>query len=130
MSHIVKGSVTVAYINEELLLKALNGLGVVTQHDQLYRVGVGFTTERYDYVLTSSHDNNRRIGYRLIDGIWEQYQENYGTYGEWTQKVSAKIQDRYIAFHYESQLKNEGFNVTITEMKDGTLELEAEEAAW
>ncbi|CSD47712.1 hypothetical protein [Escherichia coli] len=40
------------------------------------------------------------------------------------------MQDRYIAFHYEQQLKEEGFSVTVKQHHDGTLELEAEEAVW
>lgn len=130
MSHIVKGKVAVAYVNEQHLLKALNGLGILTQHDKLYRVGAGYTSERYDYVLASEHDSTRRIGFNLVRGVWEQFEENFGTYGQWTREISTKIQDRYLAIHYEAELKNEGFTVTVTQKQDGTLELVAEEAAW
>jgi len=130
MSHIVKGNVSVAYVNKENLIKAMAGLGRVFEKEKLYRVGVGYTTERYDLVLISNEDEKLRIGYNLKNGVWEQYQENYGSYGTWTKKVSSKVQDRYIAFHYEAQLKEEGFKVIIQEQNDGTLELVAEESAW
>ena len=130
MSHIVKGKVNVAYKEKEILIKALEGLGFVTQDEKLYRVGAGYTTEKYPLVLVDRNNKEHRIGYKEKNGVWEQYQEDYGSYGHWTQQVSSKIQDRYIAFHYEKQLLEEGFNVTIKQHNDGTLELEAEEVAW
>jgi hypothetical protein len=130
MSHIVKGTVSVAYINKEHLINALAGLGQLYENEKLYRVGVGYTSERYDLVLISDDDPQLRIGYKVNNGVWEQYQEDYGSYGVWTKKISNKVQDRYIAYHYEAQLKEEGFNVTISEQNDGTLELLAEESAW
>ncbi|MHC6555012.1 hypothetical protein [Escherichia coli] len=130
MSHIVKGKVQVAYKDKDLLLKALEGVGVVVENEKLYRVGVGYTFEKYPIVLIDQSNKEHRIGYKEKNGVWEQYQENYGTHGCWTQQASSKVQDRYIAFHYEQQLKEEGFSVTVTQHHDGTLELEAEEAVW
>jgi uncharacterized membrane protein YfhO len=130
MSHIVKGKVQTAYTNKELLVKALSGLGKVYENEKLYRVGVGYTSERYPLVLVDSKKDKYRIGYRQNNGVWEQYQENWGEHGEWTKKVSELVQDRYLAFHYEAELKEEGFTVTIKQHNDGTLELEAEEAVW
>lgn len=130
MSHIVKGKVQVAYKDQELLQRALSGLGAVVEKEKLYRVGVGYTMERYDLVLIDPQNKERRIGYKNEKGVWNQYQENYGSYGSWTKQVSDKIQDRYIAFHYEKNLKEEGFDVVVQEHNDGTLELVAEEACW
>lgn len=130
MSHIVKGKVQVAYKDKDLLLKALEGVGVVVENEKLYRVGVGYTLEKYPIVLIDQNNKEHRIGYKETNGVWEQYQENYGSYGLWTQQTSSKVQDRYLAFHYEQQLKEEGFIVTVKQHHDGTLELEAEEAVW
>lgn len=130
MSHIVKGKVKVAYKDQQLLKRALNGLGVVVEKEKLYQVGVGYTMERYDLVLIDPENKERRIGYKNENGVLSQYQENYGSYGSWTKQISDKIQDRYIAFHYEKNMKEEGFDVVIQEHKDGTLELIAEEACW
>ncbi|EPK6993029.1 hypothetical protein L7M13_003625 [Klebsiella pneumoniae] len=130
MSHIVKGQVQVAYKSKELLLKALEGVGVVVENEKLFRVGAGYTFEKYPIVLIDQNNKEHRIGYKEKNGVWEQYQENYGSYGRWTQQASSKVQDRYIAFHYEQQLKEEGFSVTVKQHHDGTLELEAEEAVW
>ncbi|WP_240224647.1 hypothetical protein [Rheinheimera hassiensis] len=130
MSHIVKGTVSVAYVSKEHLIKAISGLGQLSENEKLYRVGVGYTRERYDLVLISNEDPKLRIGYHLNNGVWEQYQEDYGDYGTWTKNISSQVQDRYIAYHYEAQLKEEGFKVTIQQQNDGTLELLAEESAW
>lgn len=130
MSHIVKGKVSVAYRSKELLLKALEGVGVVVENEKLYRVGAGYTSERYPLVLIDKNNKEHRIGYKETNGVWEQYQENYGSHGTWTKNASSKIQDRYLAFHYEQQLREEGFNVTVKQHNDGTLELEAEEVSW
>lgn len=130
MSHIVKGKVQVTYKDKELLLKALEGVGVVTENEKLYRVGAGYTLEKYPVVLIDPKNKEHRIGYKEKNGVWEQFQENYGSYGNWTRQASEKIQDRYIAFHYERQLQEEGFDVVMKQHNDGTLELEAEEAVW
>lgn len=127
MSHIVKGKVKVSYKDKELLLMALEGVGVVVENRKLYRVGLGYTLEKYPIVLIDQNNNEHRIGYKEKDGVWEQYQEDYF---RWTRQISNKIQDRYIAFHYEHQLKEEGFNVTVKQHQDGSLELEAEEVVW
>lgn len=131
MSHIVKGKVKVAYTDKELLLKALQSVGVVAENERLYRVGAGLTRERYSLVLMDPNNKDHRIGYRENNsGVWEQYQEDWGSYGQWTRNISDTIQDRYIAFHYERQLVEEGFKVVMKQHSDGTLELEAEEQAW
>lgn len=130
MSHIVKGKVTVPYKDLELLKRALQGLGHVVENERLYQVGSGLTTQRYPLVLIDAHNKDLRIGFRLENEVWAQFQENYGAYGEWTKKTSARIQDRYIAFHYERQLKEEGFEIEIKEHHDGTIEVLAQEAVW
>jgi len=130
MSHIVKGKVQVAYKNKALLLRALEGVGLIVENEKLYRVGAGYTFEKYPIVLIDPKNKDHRIGYKENAGVWEQYQENFGSYGRWTQQASALIQDRYIAFHYEQELVEEGFSVTVRQHHDGTLELEAEEAVW
>ncbi len=83
MSHIVKGQVQVAYKNKELLLKALEGVGVVVENEKLFRVGAGYTFEKYPIVLIDQNNKEHRIGYKEKNGVWEQYQENYGSYGRW-----------------------------------------------
>jgi hypothetical protein len=130
MSHIVKGKVQTAYKSKELLIKALSGLGKVVENEKLYRVGAGFSSERYPLVLVDAKNDKYRIGYWERNGVWEQYQENYGSYGEWTSAISNLVQDRYLAYHYERQLQDEGFSVSMKQHNDGTLELEAEEAVW
>lgn len=130
MSHIVKGKVEVAYTNIDLLKKALSGVGVVSENERLFRVGAGYTSERYMVVVISPDNKDYRIGFNYENGLWVQYQENYGSHGTWTKGASKKIQDRYIAYHYEKNLVDEGFKVEIREHNDGSLELVAEEASW
>ncbi|WP_426719154.1 hypothetical protein [Enterobacter cloacae complex sp. 304I2] len=62
MSHIVKGKVQVAYKDKELLLKALEGVGVVVENEKLYRVGAGYTFEKYPIVLIDQNNKEHRIG--------------------------------------------------------------------
>lgn len=88
MSHIVKGKVSVAYRSKELLLKALEGVGVVVENEKLYRVGAGYTSERYPLVLIDKNDKEHRIGYKETNGIWEQYQEDYGSHGRWAKQAA------------------------------------------
>ena len=130
MSHIVKSKVKVAYTNTEHLRKALQGVGALVENEKLYRVGAGYTMEQYPLVLIDPNNKQHRIGYKLENGVWNQYQENFGSYGRWTKSVSEKIQDRYLAYHYEENFKEEGFDVVIQEHNDGSLELLAEEASW
>lgn len=134
MSHIVKGKVTVAYKDETLLRKALETLGIVVENERLYvALGGGSYSKAagsYDLVLVNKSNSKFRIGYRNENGEFNQYQENWGEMGSWTREVSSKVSDRYLAFHYEQQLTEEGFNVTVQEHNDGTLELVAEEAVW
>lgn len=75
MSHIVKGKVQVAYKDKELLLKALEGVGVVVENEKLYRVGAGYTFEKYPIVLIDQNNKEHRIGYKEKNGVWEQYQK-------------------------------------------------------
>lgn len=130
MSHIVKGKVKVAYTDKNLLMKALAGLGTIHENERLYRVGVGQTSERYQLVLIDAKHRDQRIGWNLENGVWQQYQENWGEYGQWTQRISSSVQDRYLAYHYEKELAEEGYQVSIKQHYDGTLELEAMEATW
>ncbi|MDD1011936.1 MULTISPECIES: hypothetical protein [Pseudomonas] len=130
MSHIVKGKVSVSYTDLDVLVKALSGLGEVRENEKLYRVGVGYTDERYSLVLVDAQDHQRRIGFRLEGAVFNQYQEDYGSYGAWTAQTSNKIVDRYLAYHYEKQLKAENYNVTVMTQADGTLEVVAEEVVW
>lgn len=130
MSHIVKGKIVVSYTDPEVLMKALTGLGHICEQEKLYRVGVGYTSERYNLVLVDATDNQRRIGFNLEGGVFNQYQEEYGSYGMWTAEISRQIGDRYLAFHYEKQLKSENFNVTVVTQADGSLEVVAEEVVW
>ncbi len=78
MSHIVKGKVSVSYTDLDVLVKALSGLGEVRENEKLYRVGVGYTDERYSLVLVDAQDHQRRIGFRLEGAVFNQYQEDYG----------------------------------------------------
>ena len=130
MSHIVRGHVKTAYTDKEILVRALGYLGEVRENEKLYRVGDGFSRETYDVVLIDSENQKNRIGYNYEGDMWSQFQENYGAVGRWTKKISSKIQDRYIAFHYEKNLVEEGFKVTVQEQQDGTLELVANEGGW
>jgi hypothetical protein len=130
MSHIVQGKIKTAFKDEELLMKALAGLGTVRINEKLYRVGPGYTAEKYDIVLIDESNPHNRLGFNRHSGVFVQYQEEYGSVGAWTRRVSAKIQDRYIAFHYEKELVKDGFDVSIQEHKDGTVELLATEAGW
>ncbi|NRC34284.1 hypothetical protein HB746_35520 [Pseudomonas aeruginosa] len=130
MSHIVKGRVSVAYQDKEVLINALQVVGNVFVDERLYRVGVGFTSEKYSLVLVDKSDTHKRIGYNLESGVWNQFQEDWGSYGEWTKAAASKIQDAYIAFHYQKQLESDGFNVTVTQQADGSLNVFAEEKSF
>lgn len=81
MSHIVKGRVSVAYQDKDVLIKALQVVGNVYVDERLYRVGVGFTSEKYSLVLVDKSDTHKRIGYNLESGVWSQFQEDWGSYG-------------------------------------------------
>ena len=130
MSHIVKGKLSLQYKDSSILKKALERIGTVRENEPLYRVGAGYTRESYDLVLVDPRDTTRRIGFNHEHGQWVQYQEDYGSYGIWTREVSDLIRDNYIAFHYEKQLKEEGYDVTIRNLNNGAIELVAEEACW
>lgn len=128
MSHIVKGKVKTKYTDKVLLTEALSAVGNVRTNEKLYRVGAGFTSERYDLVLIDSTDDTRRIGFNLKNGQYQQFQEDYGSYGDWTKSVSQMIEDRYLAHHYKQALELEGFKVNVIEKHDGTIELDAVES--
>lgn len=130
MSHIVKGSASVNYTDKNLLVSALTGLGTLMQNAALYRVGAGYTREKYGLVLVDSQQETHRIGYQEENGIWQQYQEDYGTYGAWTRKMATLIQDRYLGFHYQQQLQKQGFNASVVQMPNGVIEVQAEEMTW
>lgn len=130
MSHIVKGKVQTAYRDKELLIKALQNCGVLAENEKLYRVAVGYTREKYPLVLIDPNNKEHRIGYKEKNGVWEQYQEDYGSYGRWTKQISERVGDHYLAFHYEKQLKAEGWDVSVQRQADGTLEVVGEEACW
>ena len=134
MSHIVKGYASVSYRDKECLVSALMGfdqipaLGKVLQNAKLYRVGVGFTRESYGLVLVDPLQDKNRLGFSEERGIWQQYQEDYGSVGAWPRTLSALIQDRYLAFHYKKQTESQGFNASVVQAADGSYEVQAEEA--
>ncbi|RYY74460.1 MAG: hypothetical protein EOO52_12920 [Gammaproteobacteria bacterium] len=125
MSHIVTGKVGVRYTDRNLLIRALSPHGNIYENESLYEVGNGLTRSKYQLVLVAKENNQFRIGYNLVEGTWKQFQENYGSVGAWTQRVTERVQDRYLAFGYEKQLISEGFEVTVTETKDGSFEVVA-----
>lgn len=129
MSHIVKGKVTVAYSDAVVFITALTELGIVLTNERLYRVMVGYTTERYDLVLQHPERPQFRLGFNLEDGRYMPYQEDYGDVGEWTRRVSAELADMYLAQHYAAALRAENYQVEIRR-ENGHLEVIAEEAVW
>lgn len=130
MSHIVKGTIETAYTDRDVLVRSMSHFGNVFQNAPLYRVGAGYTSEKYDLVLVDKTQDHFRLGFNFKGGLFQPYQEGYGSVGEWTRKVNQGIRDRYIAHTYERQLIEEGYNVTIKQLTDGSLEVEAEEASY
>lgn len=130
MSHIVKGTVKVQYRDREMLIRALSPHGSIYENASLYEVGNGLTHSKYQLVLVAKENDTFRIGFNQKNGIWEQFQENYGTVGSWTKRVSQNVQDRYLAYGYERKLKEEGFEVKITEYSDGSFEVLAQEEVY
>ena len=130
MSHIVRAKVAVSYTDIEVLMKALSGLGNLYQNEQLYRIGVGLTSERYQLVLVDPSNTQHRMGFNLENDVFNQFVENYGSSGAWTNSVSSQIVDRYLAYHYAKQLEAENYKVSIVAQTDGSLEVVAEEVVW
>ena len=130
MSHIVKAKATITYTDKELLIRALTGLGRIAENERLYRVGPGYTSERYDVVLIDEQDSKYRLGFSLKGKVWEQYQEEYGSFGPWTKGRSELIADRYLAYHYERELVEQGYEVKMMQQANGAIEIEAVEAPW
>lgn len=130
MSHIVRAKVAVSYTDIDVLMKALSGLGNLYQNEQLYRIGVGLTSERYQLVLVDQANSQHRLGFNLENGVFNQFVENYGSSGAWTNSVSSQIVDRYFAYHYAKQLEAENYKVSIVAQTDGSLEVVAEEVVW
>lgn len=135
MSHIAKAKVKINLSNKDFLIKALSHFGTITENDIIYayRGGSTYTTDngKYDLVLTAKDNPNHRIGYKKnANGSYTPYYDSYSHLGTWIDSVKGRVEDRYIAYHYEYELSEEGFNVSITENSAGELELEAAEAAW
>ena len=130
MSHIVRAKVAVSYTDIDVLMKALSGLGNLYQNEQLYRIGVGLTSERYQLVLVDPSNTQHRMGFNLENDVFNQFVENYGSSGAWTNSVSSQIVDRYLAYHYAKQLEAENYKVSIVAQTDGSLEVVAEEVVW
>ena len=130
MSHIVKGKATVAFTDKSLLVNALNGLGNILENAKLCRVGAGYTREKYGIVLVDFSKEDHRIGFNQEGRIWQQYQEDYGSYGQWTKRMAQLIQDRYLGFHYARELEAQGMKVSMNQMANGAIEIEAREMVW
>lgn len=64
MSHIVKGKVQVAYKDKELLLKALEGVGVVVEKRKAVPRGRWLHLREYPIVLIDQNNKEHRIGYK------------------------------------------------------------------
>jgi len=129
MSHIVKGKVAVAYSDTVVFKTALAELGTLLTNERLYRVGAGYTSERYDLVLQHPERPQFRLGFNLEGGRYMPYQEDYGDVGEWTRRVSTELADLYLAYHYAAALRAENYQVEIRR-ENGYLEVIAEEAVW
>lgn len=135
MSHISKGLVKVSMKNKDLLIKTLMHFGKVAENDIIYAYqGNGrYTTDnkKYDLVLINEKHPKQRIGFNIVNNIdYEPFYDNYGELGTWINGIKMKIEDRYIAHHYEKELMEEGFNVVITEAANGAYEVEALEEVW
>lgn len=134
MSHIVKGRVDLAYTDAQVLRKALESVGVVLEHEQAtIATGVDFVRsgERYPLVLQARHNPKFRIGFKPDQlGNYAPYYDQWGDLGTWSNQSLAAIKDRYIAYHYEKQLTEEGYKVSVHQQADGSLEVLAEEATW
>lgn len=133
MSHIVKGKVNLAYTDLELLKKALSTLGTVLENERItVATGTDYIKqgEKFPIVLQAKNNAKYCLGFKKEGPYYVPYYDNWGDLGRWcTQSVDA-LRDRYIAFHYERQLKSEGFEVKIRPLADGSLEVLAEEASW
>ena len=134
MSHIVRGQVDLAYTDIEVLKKALASIGEVHENEfATIATGVGYAKsgERYPLVLQSRGQADFRVGFkREANGGFAPYYDEWGDLGRWCNQANAAVKDRYIAYHYEKQLKAEGYDVSVHSQADGSLEVLAEEASW
>jgi len=135
MSHISKATIKVAMTNKNTLITALSKIGTVYANTHIYRHMGGSSypksSETYDIVLESLENKNHRIGFSLnSDGNYQMHYDDYGALGKWIKNVEDSVYDRYIAHHYEAQLKQEGYDVKVIANEQGELEVEANEMAW
>jgi len=116
MSKIVKATVNVDMNEREVLKKALSHFGRVSERgknginlhsDELRMRSMSFDWGRDGRVQVKyDEDDHRAIG------------------------LLRRVEDRYLAHHYEKGLVEEGFEVSINELQSGALELVANEAGW
>ena len=135
MSHISKAKIKVVMTNKNILITALSKLGTVYADTHIYRHMGGSSypksSETYDIVLESLENANHRIGFTLnSEGNYQMHYDNYGALGKWIKSIEDSVYDRYIAHHYEAQLKKEGYEVEVIVNSQGELEVEANEMTW
>lgn len=135
MSHIMKGKVSVAYNDEQVMRKTLQSLGLVLENEYA-TIATGSNSfarspAKYPLVLQAATNKNYRMGFKQeSDGNFHPFYDEWGDLGRWCKEVNAAVQDRYIAYHYEKQLTAEGYSVSVQPLQDGSLEVVAMEATW
>lgn len=110
-------------------MKALEGVGVVVENEKLYRVGAGYTFEKYPIVLIDQNNKEHRIGYkekRCLGAVRGKLRLLWPLDAAGKQQGAGSLH----CLPLRAAVEEEGFSVTVKQHHDGTLELEAEEAVW
>lgn len=135
MSHIVRGKVDLAYTDAEILKKALGTIGNVLENARAtVALGGGnyqHSGEKFDLVLQDRRNTQYRLGFRReANGGFVPYYDQFSSLGRWCDESLEQVKDRYIAYHYQSQLDKEGFKSEVRFLENGGVEVVAEEVTW
>lgn len=131
MSHIIKGTITVNYTNRDALKKAMGNVGKVEESTFIYRDnGSHYVKDNnsYELVLVSQDNKKHRIGFKLENGRYQPYYDDYGKLGTWIKGVVPKLDDYYIAHDAGLQLEQDAendFSYTVEENQHGEVEMVA-----
>lgn len=133
MSHISEAKAKIIIKDRELLVKALSNLGLVLENEIIYSYQGGETyypsKEKYEIVLVNEKHSQQRVGFNYTSKKeeYDVFYDNYGSCGTFAKNSTKKAEDWYLAYHYEKELTEEGFDVEIHQLANGELEVLAEE---
>ena len=90
MSHIVRATIDLAYRDKELLIKALEAIGIVKENEGI-TIATGSSTykmsrDKYDIVLESADGHKFRLGFRNENNMFVPFADEWGRLGEWVKR--------------------------------------------